>query len=79
MQKKIKTVIRPLIDSGISLKKQKQALHEMFAMAVSNAPQDELDNYSAKKLSPVYLCLVQMLENVSSYRRARKRKKARKQ
>jgi hypothetical protein len=39
------------------------ALHEMFALAMSNIPENETDNFTAKKLAPAYL-LCQLLENL---------------
>jgi hypothetical protein len=35
------------------------ALHEMFALAMSNIPENETDNFTAKKLAPAYLALCQ--------------------
>jgi hypothetical protein len=36
------------------------ALHEMFALAMSNIPENETDNFTAKKLAPAYLALCQL-------------------
>jgi hypothetical protein len=40
------------------------ALHEMYALAVSNVPEDETDNFTAKKLKPTYLALCDLMENI---------------
>lgn len=57
--------IDPLVECGINFKDQRLLLHEMFATAVSNAPDDETDNFTAKKLKPFYLALCEVLENLS--------------
>lgn|GEM_PF-6538766 len=71
MSKKLEKTIAPLLECGLSLSDQRIILHEMFAAAVSNAPDDELDNYTAKRTTPVYLALCQLLENI---RKKRKKK-----
>lgn len=57
-------IISPLIDSEIPLREQRTILREMFVLAVANAPDNETDNFTAKRLSPVYLALSELLENV---------------
>jgi hypothetical protein len=61
---KLKEILRPVMECEISLSKQKMALHEMFSMAITNIPENESDNYTARKLSPAYLSFCQLLENV---------------
>jgi hypothetical protein len=39
-------------------------LHEMFASTVANAPDDESDNWTARRITPFYLALCQLLENL---------------
>jgi hypothetical protein len=51
--------ITPIVESQLSLQEQRMALHEMFALAMSNIPENETDNFTAKKLAPAYLALCQ--------------------
>lgn len=64
MNTELEETIRPLIECELSLSQQKMALNQMYAMAVSNAPEDETENYTARKLTPAFLALCQLLENV---------------
>ena len=64
MNIELEETIRPLIECELSLSQQKMALNQMYAMAVSNAPDDETDNFTARKLSPAYLAMCQLLENI---------------
>jgi hypothetical protein len=64
MSTELHRVISPLIESGISLREQRMALHEMFALAVTNVPDNETDNFTAKRLKPVYIALCEVLENI---------------
>lgn len=64
MKNELKRIIAPLIESESSLSEQRMALHEMFALAVTNIPDNETDNFTAKKLKSTYLALCQLLENV---------------
>jgi hypothetical protein len=77
MSKRLKKVISVLEHSGLSLEDHRLALDEMFAAAVSNAPNDEIDNFSARKFSPVFLSLCKLLSGIGNYRRRRKLKKIR--
>lgn len=70
MGKKFRRAIRPLEESGISLRESRLIMHEMFAATVSNAPGNEIDNYTAKRITPVYLALCKMLENVGKLRKS---------
>lgn len=64
MKNQLSLVIAPVIDCESSLSEQRMALHEMFALAVTNIPDNETDNFTAKKLKSTYLALCQLLENV---------------
>ncbi len=64
MKNDLPRVISPLIECECSLKEQRMALHEMFSLAVANAPDDETDNFTAKKLKPTYIALCHLMENV---------------
>jgi hypothetical protein len=64
MNEELQKTIRPLIECEVSLSQQRMALHEMFALAVSNVPENETDNFTAKKLATVYIALCEVLENV---------------
>lgn len=56
--------IQPILDCEITPRQQRMALHQMFALAIANIPDNETDNFTAKKLAPVYLALCEVLENV---------------
>jgi hypothetical protein len=62
--KTVEEAIEPLIRSSISFSDQRMLLHEMFTQTVCNAPDDEIDNFTAKKVTPFYLALLQTLENL---------------
>lgn len=64
MGKKLNKTIRPLMECEVSLKEQRKALREMFALAISNIPENETDNFTAKRLTPVFLSLSEMLDNM---------------
>lgn len=72
MSKKFSKITAPLTESGVKLSDHRLILHEMFAATVSNAPDDETDNFTAKRVTPVYLALCNVLENV---RKGKKKKK----
>jgi hypothetical protein len=38
----------------------------MFTLSVSNAPDDETDNFTANQLTPFYLSLCETLENLDA-------------
>lgn len=65
MNENLLHAIRPIIDSPLSLKEQRLALNQMFALALSNIPENETDNFTAKKLMPVFLALSEVLENLA--------------
>lgn len=64
MEKFVKSIIAPVIECESSLSEQRMALHEMFALAVSNIPDKETDNFTARKLKTTYLALCQLMENI---------------
>ena len=53
-----------MIECECSLREHRMALHEMFALAVANAPDDETDNFTARKLKPTYIALCLLMENI---------------
>lgn len=64
MKNDLPQIIRPLIESSSSLREHRMALHEMFALAVSNIPENETENFTARKLTPTYLVLCEFFENL---------------
>jgi len=64
MSLELHSIISPLTECELTLREQRKALHEMFALAVANAPDNETDNFTAKKLMPAYLAFCELLENV---------------
>ena len=56
--------IQPIVECKINFSNQRMLLNEMFAIAVSNAPDDETDNWTARRITPFYLALCQLLENI---------------
>jgi hypothetical protein len=64
MNEKLNRIIAPMIECECSLREHRMALHEMYALAVANAPENETDNFTAKKLAPTYLALCNLLENI---------------
>jgi len=58
----LEEAIEPLC--SISFSSQRMLLHKMFTLAVCAAPDDEIDNYTAKELTPFYLALCETLENL---------------
>lgn len=63
MIKKLQNVVSPVLHNALTLKEQRLILNEMFALAVSNIPDNETENFTAKKLTPVFLALSELLEN----------------
>jgi hypothetical protein len=62
----IEEAINPLVQLRINFRDQRMLLHEMFAHTVASAPDNETDNFTAKKLTPFYLALCEVLENIDS-------------
>jgi len=65
MSEKIQNIISPILESHLTLKEQRMILNQMFALAVSNIPDNETENFTAKKMMPVFLALNEVLENAS--------------
>lgn len=63
----LKEAVKPLLENKIALSDQRMLLHEMFVTCVCNAPDDEIDNFTANRLSNFYLSLIQTLENLEKY------------
>lgn len=66
----LKEALKPILESSISLSDQRMLLNEMFVSAVCNAPDDEVDNFTANRLSGFYLALIQTLENLEKCNRS---------
>ena len=64
MKNDLPRIIKPLIECECSLREQRMALHEMFALAVSNIPENETENFTARKLKTTYLALCELMENI---------------
>ncbi|MBN8565238.1 MAG: hypothetical protein J0M25_00700 [Flavobacteriales bacterium] len=63
LENQLSSCIEPVMMFPMFFHQQRMMLHEMFTAAVANAPDDEIDNFTAKKLTPFYLSLIQMFEN----------------
>lgn len=59
-------VLEPLLMCSIPLSEQRLRLSQMFALAVGNAPDNETENFTAKNLTPVFLALLETLENLQN-------------
>lgn len=59
--------LAPILESEMSMSEQRMALHEMFALAMSNIPEDETENFTAKKITPAYIALCQLMENMRQF------------
>jgi len=64
MKNELSRIIAPVMECESSLREQRMALHEMFALAVTNIPDGEIENFTARKLKPTYLALCELLENL---------------
>lgn len=62
--KTVEEALAPILNSAIPFSDQRRFLHEMFTQTVCNAPDDEIDNYTARQLTPFYLALLESLENL---------------
>ncbi|PZO33180.1 MAG: hypothetical protein DCE86_05315 [Flavobacteriaceae bacterium] len=63
---RIEEALAPFLESNLDLSATRMVLHEMFTSAVSNAPDDEIDNFTARRMTPHYLAIVMLLENLQS-------------
>jgi len=64
MKNELSRIITPVIECECSLREQRMALHEMFALAVSNISENETENFTARKLKTTYLALCELMENI---------------
>jgi hypothetical protein len=62
----IDQAIAPIVENRINFRQQRMLLHRMFTLSVSNAPDDETDNFTANQLTPFYLSLCETLENLDT-------------
>ena len=62
----LEQAIAPIVQCQLSFSDQRMLVNEMFAATVANAPDNETDNFTAKRLKNFYLALSQTLENISS-------------
>lgn len=60
----LEDALSPLLDSACSFSDQRKLLRKMYAMTLCNAPDDEIDNFTAKELSPFFLALSETLDNL---------------
>lgn len=63
----VEEVIEPLLNCSIPFSRQRLLLNQMFAASVANAPDDEIDNFTAKQFSPFFLALSETLENLEKF------------
>lgn len=59
----LEDAIKPVVNCAIPFWEQRLILSEMFATTVANAPDNETDNFSAKRIKPFFLGILEMLEN----------------
>jgi|GEM_PF-5269083 len=57
----VMAAVEPLILCGVSLIQVKIQLDHMFTKALENADDDEMDNFSARELSPAFKALSESL------------------
>lgn len=62
----LEQAIVPIVRCHINFRDQRKLLHQMFVLSVANAPDDELDNWTARQLSPFYLAMCELLENLDT-------------
>ena len=62
--KTVEEAIEPLTHCSIPFSDQRRLVHQMYTQSVCHAPDDEIDNFTAKQLTPFYLALLQSLENL---------------
>lgn len=60
----LRQAVSPVLEAGLTLKQMRIILAEMYANSVSNPPENEIDAFSAKRQTPVFLALTEMLENL---------------
>lgn len=62
----LEQAIVPIVRCQINFRDQRLLFHKMFVLSVANAPDDELDNWTVKQLSPFYLAMCELLENLDT-------------
>ncbi len=62
----VEQAIQPIVECGVNFRNQRMFLHEMFTSCVANAANDEVENFTAKRLTPFYLAMCNLLENLDS-------------
>jgi len=62
----LEQAILPIVESGVNFRDQRMLLHEMFTSSVANAPDNEIENFTAKRLTPFYLAMCSLLENLDT-------------
>jgi hypothetical protein len=62
----LEQAIAPVVQCHINFRNQRMLLHQMFVLSVANAPDNETDNFTANQLSPFYLAMCELLENLDS-------------
>lgn len=60
----VEQAITPVVNCQITFSEQRLILNEMFSMALCNAPENETENFSAKRFSPFFMAISEMLENL---------------
>lgn len=63
----IREAVSPVLDAELSLRDMKIILAEMFANSVSNPPEGEIDAFTARRQTPVFLALTELLENLQNF------------
>jgi hypothetical protein len=62
----LEQAIAPVVQCHINFRNQRMLLHQMFTLSVANAPDNESDNFTAKMLTPFYLAMCELLENLDT-------------
>ena len=62
----VQQALEPIIKLQLNFREQRMLLHEMFTSTVANAPEDEIENFTANRLKNFYLALCQTFENLDS-------------
>lgn len=63
----LRAAVSPVLDAELSPKEMRIILSEMFANSVSNPPDGEIDAFSARRQTPVFLALQELLENLNDF------------
>lgn len=62
----VEQAIHPIVTCQLNFREQRMLLHEFFTTTVANAPEDEIENFTANRFTKFYLALCQTLENLDS-------------